>query len=118
RWARHWLDVARFAESDGFEMDYDRSEAWRYRDFVVRAMNHDMPFDQFVRWQLAGDQLMPEDPWATVATGFLVAGVENRIQSRKDFVQQRYDKLDDFSATTATAMLGLTIGCARCHDHK
>ena len=118
RWGRHWLDVARFAESDGFEMDYDRGEAWRYRDFVVRAMNHDMPFDQFVRWQLAGDQLMPEDAWATVATGFLVAGVENRIQSRKDFVQQRYDKLDDFSATTATAMLGLTIGCARCHDHK
>jgi hypothetical protein len=118
RWARHWLDVARFAESDGFEMDYDRPEAWRYRDFVVRAMNRDMPFDDFVRWQLAGDRLRPENPWATVATGFLVAGVENRIQSRKDFVQQRYDKLDDFSATTATAMLGLTIGCARCHDHK
>ena len=118
RWARHWLDVARFAESDGFEMDYDRPEAWRYRDFVVGAMNRDMPFDEFVRWQLAGDRLRPENPWATVATGFLVAGVENRIQSRKDFVQQRYDKLDDFSATTATAMLGLTIGCARCHDHK
>ncbi len=118
RWGRHWLDVARFAESDGFEMDYDRPEAWRYRDFVVRALNQDMPFDEFVRLQLAGDQLRPDDPWATVATGFLVAGVENRIQTRKDFVQHRYDKLDDFAATTGTALLGLTIGCARCHDHK
>ena len=118
RWGRHWLDVARFAESDGFEMDYDRKHAWRYRDFVIRSLNQDMPFDQFVRLQLAGDQLKPDDPWAVVATGFLVAGVENRIQTRKDFVQQRYDKLDDFTSTTGTALLGLTIGCARCHDHK
>jgi len=118
RWGRHWLDVARFAESDGFEMDYDRKNAWRYRDFVIRSLNHDMPFDQFVRLQLAGDQLEPDDPWSVVATGFLVAGVENRIQTRKDFVQQRYDKLDDFTSTTGTALLGLTIGCARCHDHK
>ena len=118
RWGRYWLDVARFAESDGFEMDYDRPDAWRYRDFVIRSLNDDMPFDEFVRLQLAGDQLHPDDPWANVATGFLVAGVENRIQTRKDFVQHRYDKLDDFTSTTGTALLGLTIGCARCHDHK
>lgn len=118
RWGRYWLDVARFAESDGFEMDYDRPNAWRYRDFVIRSLNDDRPFDEFVRLQLAGDQLQPGDPWANVATGFLVAGVQNRIQTRKDFLQQRYDKLDDFTSTTGTALLGLTIGCARCHDHK
>ncbi len=118
RWATHWLDIARFAESHGFEMDQPRPDAWRYRDFVIRAFNDDMPYDEFVRLQLAGDHLKRTDPDAWVATGFLVAGVENLIQSRKEFERDRYDKVDDMVSTVGTALLGLTIGCSRCHDHK
>ena len=118
RWARHWLDVARFAESNGFEMDEDRPHAWRYRDFVIRALNSDMPYYQFVRWQIAGDLIAPDNGEARIATGFLVAGVENVIQTEKDYERDRYDKLDDIASTVGTAMLGLTVGCARCHDHK
>ena len=118
RWARYWLDVARFGESNGFEQDEDRPEAYHYRDFVIRALNQDMPYDQFVRWQIAGDLLAPDSQAAKAATGFLVAGVENVIQTEKEFERDRYDKLDDIASTVGTAMLGLTIGCARCHDHK
>ena len=82
RWARHWLDVARFAESHGFEQDYDRPYAYHYRDFVIRALNDDMPYDQFVRWQLAGDELEPDNPLAMMATGFLGAGIARRRRSR------------------------------------
>ena len=117
-WARHWLDIARFAESSGFEQDQPRPDAWPYRDFVIQAFNEDMPYDEFIRLQLAVDQIHPEDMQANVATGFLVAGVENLIQSRKEFERERYDKLDDFVSTVGTGMLGLTIGCSRCHDHK
>ena len=118
RWATHWLDIARFAESYGFEMDQPRPDAWRYRDFVIRAFNEDMPYDEFVRLQLAGDHLKRTNPDAWVATGFLVAGVENLIQTRKEFERDRYDKVDDMVSTVGTALLGLTIGCSRCHDHK
>ena len=118
RWARYWLDVVRFAESNGFEKDEDRPNAYHYRDFVIRALNQDMPYDQFVRWQIAGDWLAPDSQSARAATGFLVAGVENVIQTEKEFERERYDKLDDIASTIGTAMLGLTIGCARCHDHK
>ena len=118
RWARHWLDVARFGESNGYEHDEDRPAAFHYRDFVIKALNEDMPYDQFVRWQLAGDLLVPDDPVARAATGFLVAGVENVTQTRKEFERERYDQLDDMVSTVGTAMLGMTIGCARCHDHK
>lgn len=118
RWARHWLDAARFAESDGFEQDYDRPAAYQYRDFVVRAMNDDMPFDRFVQWQLAGDELAPDDWQAMAATGFLTAGVFPTQITEKEFESTRYNQLDDMAATTGTAMLGLTVGCARCHDHK
>ncbi len=118
RWARFWLDVVRFAESNGFEQDEDRPSAYHYRDFVIRALNEDMPYDQFVRWQIAGDLLAPDSQSARAATGFLVAGVENVIQTEKEFERDRYDKLDDIASTIGTAMLGLTIGCARCHDHK
>ncbi len=118
RWARYWLDVVRFAESNGFEKDEDRPKAYHYRDFVIRAFNQDMPYDQFVRWQIAGDLLAPDSQSARAATGFLVAGVENVIQTEKEFERDRYDKLDDMASTIGTAMLGLTIGCARCHDHK
>ena len=118
RWATHWLDIARFAESHGFEMDQPRPDAWRYRDFVIRAFNEDRPYDEFVRLQLAGDHLKRTNPDAWVATGFLVAGVENLIQTRKEFERDRYDKVDDMVSTVGTALLGLTIGCSRCHDHK
>ncbi len=118
RWARHWLDVARFAESSGFEHDYDRSGAYHFRDFVIRALNADMPYDQFVRWQLAGDEYEPGNPEALMATGFLGAGVFPTQITANEVERVRYDALDDMLATTGTAMLGLTVGCARCHDHK
>lgn len=118
RWARHWLDAARFAESHGFEQDYDRKFAYHYRDFVIKALNSDMPWDQFVRWQIAGDEIAPENPLAMMATGFLGAGVFPTQLTEKEFESARYDELDDMASTLGTAMLGLTIGCARCHDHK
>jgi hypothetical protein len=118
RAARHWLDVARFGESHGFEQDYDRPHAYHYRDFVIKAFNADMPFDQFVRWQVAGDEIGPENPLAMMATGFLGAGVFPTQLTEKEFESSRYDELDDMVATMGTAMLGMTIGCARCHDHK
>jgi mono/diheme cytochrome c family protein len=118
RWARHWLDVARFAESSGFEHDYDRPHAFHYRDFVIRALNADMPYDQFVRWQLAGDEFAPGDSEALMATGFLGAGVFPTQITANEVERTRYDALDDMLATTGSAFLGLTVGCARCHDHK
>jgi mono/diheme cytochrome c family protein len=118
RWARHWLDLVRFAESHGFEHDYDRPTAYPYRDFVIQALNLDLPYDQFVRWQLAGDELEPDNPLAMMATGFLAAGVHSTQITKNEVEKHRYDELDDMLATTGTAMLGLTLGCARCHDHK
>jgi hypothetical protein len=118
RWGRHWLDVARFAESHGFEQDYDRPFAFHFRDFVIEALNRDMPYDRFVRWQLAGDELAPDDPLALRATGFLGAGVFPTQITANEVERTRYDALDDMAGTTGVAFLGLTIGCARCHDHK
>jgi len=118
RWGRHWLDVARFAESHGFEQDYDRPYAYHFRDFVIRALNADMPYDQFVQWQLAGDEIAPDEPLAMMATGFLGSGVFPTQITANEVERTRYDAIDDMAATTGTAMLGLTIGCARCHDHK
>jgi cytochrome c553 len=118
RWARHWLDIARFAESDGFEQDYDRPAAFQYRDFVIRAFNQDMPFDQFVKWQIAGDELAPDNWQAMAATGFLTAGVFPTQITEREFETTRYNQLDDMVSTVGNSMLGLTIGCARCHDHK
>ncbi len=118
RWARHWLDVARFAESSGFEHDYDRPHAYHYRDFVIRALNEDLPFDQFTRWQIAGDEFAPENPQAMMATGFLGAGVFPTQITANEVERTRYDAMDDMLGTTSSAFLGLTVGCARCHDHK
>lgn len=112
RWARHWLDVVRFAESYGFEHDLDNDHAYHYRDFVIRALNDDMPFDQFVRWQLAGDELAPEQPLARMATAFLAIGVRNADIAKVRVEQERYDELDDIASTIGTSMLGLSIGCA------
>lgn len=118
RWARHWMDVARFAESHGYEQDYDRPHAYHYRDFLIQAFNSDMPFDQFVKWQLAGDELAPDDPLAWMATGFLGAGPFPTQLTEAEFESARYDELDDMVTTTGVAFLGLSVGCARCHDHK
>lgn len=118
RWGRHWLDVARFAESSGFEHDYDRPSAYHYRDFVIKALNDDMPYHQFVRWQLAGDEYEPDNPLALMATGFLGAGVFPTQITANEVERVRYDAMDDMLSTTGTAFLGLTVGCARCHDHK
>ena len=112
------MDVARFAESHGYEQDYDRPFAYHFRDFLINALNRDMPYDQFVRWQLAGDELAPQDPQAMAATGFLGAGAFPTQLTEAEFESARYNELDDMVSTTGTAMLGLTIGCARCHDHK
>ena len=115
RWARHWLDVVRFAESDGFETNQPRPNAWHYRDYVIRAFNEDKPYDRFVLEQLAGDQF-----GADAATGFLVAGPWDRVKSPDPVLtaNQRADELHDMVSTTGSAFLGLTIGCARCHNHK
>ncbi len=116
RWGQHWLDLARFAETDGFEFDQARPDAWRYRDWVVDALNRDVPYDEFVRLQLAGDELRPGDPSAFIATGF------NRcypdMVDLNDQGLRRQNALDDMTETTGLVFLGLTIGCARCHDHK
>ncbi|MDH3585203.1 MAG: DUF1549 and DUF1553 domain-containing protein, partial [Phycisphaerae bacterium] len=118
RWARHWMDVARFAESHGYEQDYDRKHAYHYRDFLIRAFNADMPYDRFIRWQIAGDEMAPDDPLAMMATGFLGAGAFPTQLTEMEFESARYDELDDMTATTGSAFLGLSVGCARCHDHK
>jgi mono/diheme cytochrome c family protein len=118
RWARHWLDVARFAESHGYEQDYDRPTAYHYRDFVIKAFNSDLPYDKFVKWQIAGDEYEPDNPLALMATGFLAAGTHATQITKNQVEKERYDELDDMARTVGTAMLGVTIGCARCHDHK
>jgi hypothetical protein len=115
RWGRHWLDVARFGESNGYESDNDRPFAFHYRDFVIKALNADMPFDQFAKWQLAGDEYAPGDQQAHSATGFLAAGPFNSLRPKE---KEFYDHWDDMLGTTTAAFLGQTVACARCHDHK
>jgi hypothetical protein len=120
RWGRHWLDVVRFAESNGFERDRIRENFWPYRDYVIGSFNADKPYDQFVREQLAGDALKAENADQLIATGFLVAGPKNDVGtvSELERLQTRQDELDEFVTATSTTFLGLTSGCARCHDHK
>ena len=121
RWGRHWLDVARYADSTGVDEDHPFGDSWRYRDYVIDAFNDDLPFDQFVREQIAGD-LLPSTEAATVnkrgiiATGFLALGPMALAQ--RDPIQKKYDVVDEQIDTTTKAFLGLTVACARCHDHK
>ncbi|HKS41781.1 MAG TPA: DUF1553 domain-containing protein [Blastocatellia bacterium] len=115
RWGRHWLDLARYADSGGYEFDYDRPHAWRYRDWVIRAFNEDKPYDQFIREQLANDQSNPADTDALIPTGFCRNGPT--VDNAED-EETRMDELDDIVTTTSSVFLGLTVGCARCHDHK
>jgi hypothetical protein len=115
-WAQSWLDLARFAETDGFEHDKVRPEAWRYRDWVIQALNADMPYDQFVSWQLAGDELQPSNKWAKIATTFCLAGPDmpdiNLQNERKHYL------LNSITSTVGSVLLGLQLECAQCHDHK
>ena len=115
RWATYWLDLVRFGETNGFETNRERPNAWRYRDWVVKSLNEDKPYDQFVREQLAGDVL-----GAPIGTGFLVAGPYDLVKGKDPKLgqMQRMNELDDMINTTGTAFLGLTTGCARCHNHK
>ena len=116
RWARQWLDVARYAESNGYERDGTKPHAWRYRDYVIEAFNQDKPFDRFLTEQLAGDEIEDSNATSQVATTFLRLGTwdDEPAEERRD----RYDQLDDVLGVTATTFLGLTLRCARCHDHK
>ena len=117
RWGRHWMDVARYADSTGFEQDYRRPNAWRYRDYVIDAFNKDKPYNQFLREQIAGDELDHVTDETRIATGFLRAGP--RVDFReKDNPERRHDYLDDVLATLGRGVLGMTVHCARCHDHK
>lgn len=117
RWARHWLDAARFAESGGYEFDGFRPGAYHYRDWVIRALNRDLPYNEFVRMQIAGDSLAPGYEGSS-ATGFLVAGPFPGQITAKTEERIRYDQLDDMIMTIGGSMLGLTLGCVRCHEHK
>ena len=116
RWARHWLDLARYAESEGFKSDETRPNAWRYRDYVIKAFNENKPYDRFVKEQIAGDELWPNDPWARVATAF------NRHypdESNARVLQQRRQEiLNDITDTVGSTFMAMTYGCARCHTHK
>jgi hypothetical protein len=116
KWGRHWLDVVRFAETNSFERDAVKPNAWRYRDYVIESFNQDKPFDQFLREQLAGDELDQPTPESIIATGFYRLGAWD--DEPTDKVQARYDELDDIVTTVSQGMLGLTMNCARCHDHK
>jgi hypothetical protein len=117
RWGRHWLDLARYADSQGFEHNYDRPNAWRYRDYVIRAFNEDKPYNDFIREQIAGDELKTVTNDSLIATGFL-AGYAKVGFREKDNPEFRYEYLDDNIATIGRGILGLTIQCARCHNHK
>lgn len=116
RWGRHWLDVARFAQSNGYERDSEKPLAWRYRDYVVKAFNEDKPYDLFIKEQIAGDELSDASADSVVATGFQRLCVWDDEPDDKRMAE--FDELDDIVSTTSAAFLGLTMGCARCHDHK
>src|SRR5688572_20002979 len=116
RWARHWLDLARYAESEGFKEDGLRPNIWRYRDYVIRSLNGDKPYDRFIQEQIAGDELWPDSFDARIATAF------NRHypdeHNARNLRQRRQEILNDITDTVGSVFLGLTVGCARCHDHK
>ena len=116
RWARHWLDVVRYAESNGYERDGTKPSAWRYRDYVIRALNEDKGFDRFLTEQLAGDEVDGANAETQIATTFLRLGTYDDEPAEPQL--DRYDQLDDVLGTTAASFLGLTLRCARCHDHK
>lgn len=116
KWARHWLDLVRYADSNGYERDRDKPFIWRYRDYVIDAFNTDKPYDQFIREQLAGDEMSPATPETLIATGYYRVGTWD--DEPADPAQNKFDELNDLVKTTSEVFLGLTVACARCHDHK
>ena len=116
KWGRHWLDLVRYAETNGYERDGDKPMAWRYRDYVIRAFNENKPYDRFVQEQLAGDELPEADADAITATGFHRLGIWDDEPADRELA--RYDYLDDILRTSGDIFLAMSIGCARCHDHK
>ena len=114
RWGRHWLDLVHYADSGGYERDFDWPTMWRYRDYVVDAFNRDLPYDRFIKEQLAGDEIYPDSDQANIATGFLRMVLDNNIKDERT----RMDELDDNIATSAQTFLAVTAQCARCHNHK
>ncbi|KAA5546358.1 DUF1553 domain-containing protein [Roseiconus nitratireducens] len=120
RWGRHWLDVVRFGESNGFERNVIINDLWPFRDYVIRSINADKPFDQFIREHIAGDVIAPDNPDVAVGSAFLVAGPYDDVgnQDPVQAAQIRANTLDEIIRATSEAFLGLTVGCARCHDHK
>ena len=117
RWGRHWLDVTRYADTSGYSNDFERPTAWRYRDYVIRSFNADKPYDRFILEQIAGDEIFPDDPEAILATGFLRTGPwEHTGMAVAAVTRQLF--LDDVTHHVGQTFLGLTLGCARCHDHK
>ncbi len=116
RWAQHWLDVVRYAETDGFKEDAQRPNAYKYRDYVIRSLNADLPYDRFIRQQLAGDELEPDNPDAIAATGYCRLYPDE--YNAADVHQRRQEILDDVTDATGLVFLGLTMGCAQCHNHK
>jgi hypothetical protein len=121
RWGRHWLDLARYADTSGTHNDLDRPHAWKYRDYVIRSFNDDKPYARFVAEQIAGDEIDGANEDSLIATGFCRNGTSNDDNMGKNddaLAQYRADQLDDVISTTSSVFLGLTVGCARCHDHK
>ncbi len=118
RWASKWLDVVRYADTNGFELDQDRPHAWRYRDYVIDAFNHDKPYDRFVEEQIAGDEMFPGSKEALVATGYLRAGSEHVVSGNIDPEESRQEVLTEIATSVGQAFLGMTVNCARCHNHK
>lgn len=114
RWGRHWLDLVHYADSGGFERDFDWPTMWRYRDYVIDSFNNDKPYDQFVIEQIAGDEVHPDSVEANIATGYLRMVLDNNIKDERT----RMDELDDNVATTSQTFLAMTVQCARCHNHK
>jgi hypothetical protein len=120
RWGRHWLDIARYGESDGFERNNPRKDIWPFRDWVIAAFNSDLGYDQFVRMQLAGDVINSGDPEGLAASGFLVSAVHNTVVGGSEMMkrQSRADEIEELVGTIGQTFLGLTVNCARCHNHK
>ncbi len=118
RRAQHWLDLAHYADTNGFELDAERPDAWRFRDWVVNALNDDMPYDEFLTLQLAGDEARPGDPMALIATGFARCGPREVVGGNIDPEVKRQSELTEITGTVGSVFLGLTVACARCHDHK
>ncbi|HTS26552.1 MAG TPA: DUF1549 and DUF1553 domain-containing protein [Bryobacteraceae bacterium] len=118
RWAGKWLDVVRYADTNGFELDLERPNAWRYRDYVIQAFNSDKPYDRFIQEQIAGDEMFPGDHEALVATGYLRAGSEHLVSGNIDPEESRQEVLTEIATNVGQTFLGMTINCARCHNHK